>query len=455
MSPAPYDTVIHRGRVVTRYGVVVADLGISGGVIAEISTASLRGHEDIDAAGRVVLPGAVDLHAHFNDPGRTHWEGWGPGSRAAAAGGVTTVVEMPLNSIPSTVTVDAVAAKLAAARGQSMVDFALWGGLIPDNVEDLPALAGAGVIGFKAFMSHSGTDEFPFVDDGVLLAGLEQLRDLGQLLAVHAESNAVTGDRARRLRAAGRRDPRAWTEARPPMAEMEAIHSVLLLAREARCRLHIVHMTLPEGAAAVRAARTRGLAVTAETCPHYLTLTDEDLARLGPVAKCAPPLRDAERQRGLWAALLRGDIDCVASDHSPCPTDEKIRGEDDIWAAWGGIAGIQTLVPLMFTEGVHRRGLPLARLAALTATHPARIAGLWPQKGEIRAGSDADLIVADLDRAWRVSAEWLQSRHKHSPFVGRSVRGWIARVLVRGRTVCRDGEVVGDPQGRWLRRPPG
>ena len=447
-----YDLVIAGGRIVTLEGTYAGSVGISNGRIAALSQSPLNGHEVIDARGRIVLPGAVDLHVHFNEPGRTHWEGWGPGSRAAAAGGVTTVVEMPLNAVPPTTTAAALEAKVAAARTQSIVDFALWGGLITDNLEHLAGLADSGVIGFKAFMSHSSTEEFTHVEDGVLFEGLCRLRDLGHFLAVHAESNAITQDRMARLRAQGRRDRRAWGEARPPVAELEAIHRVLFLAREAGCRLHIVHMSLPEGAQMIHAAKATGQPVTVETCGHYLALTDDDLVRLGPVAKCAPPLRDAARREGLWNAILSGDIDCITSDHSPCPTDDKTCGDDDIWKAWGGITGIQTLVPLMLTEGVQRRGLALNRLADLMSTTPAKIARLWPRKGEIRVGADADLLLVDLDREWQVEAGQLHSRHRHSPFVGWSMRGWIHRVLVRGRTVAVDGEVVGAPEGAWLKQ---
>jgi allantoinase len=450
-----YDTVIQNGRIVTPAGEQIGSLGVHEGRIAAIAVAPLQGHETIDATGLVVLPGAVDLHVHFNDPGRTHWEGWGPGSRAAAAGGVTTVVEMPLNCLPPVTTVGALEAKLAAARGQSVVDYALWAGLITDNLEHVPALARSGVIGFKAFMSHSSTEEFTHVEDGLLFEGLRRLRDLGHFLAVHAESNAITQDRARRLQALGRRDRRAWGEARPPVAELEAIHRALFLAKEAGCRLHVVHMSLPEGAAMISAARAAGQPVTVETCGHYLTLTEEDLVGLGPVAKCAPPLRDAARRDGLWAAVLSGQIDCITSDHSPCPTEDKRRGDDDIWAAWGGITGIQTLVPLMLTEGVHRRGMTLERLAALMSQNPAKISGLWPRKGTVQVGADADLLLVDLDREWTVRADWLHSRHRHSPFVGRRMRGWIQRVLLRGRSIVLDGEIAGEPGGQWLEKDNG
>jgi allantoinase len=451
VGPIPYDVVIRGGRLVLPSGLSAANLAIAAGRIAAIADGPLDGHEVVDATGRIVLPGVVDLHVHFNDPGRTHWEGWGPGSRAAAVGGVTTVVEMPLNSLPPVTTVDALHAKLAAAAGQSMVDYALWGGLITDNRDHLDALARAGVVGFKAFMSHSSTEEFTHVEDGVLLDGLQRLRALGQFLAVHAESDAITQERTRRLQASGRRDRRAWGEARPPVAELEAIHRALFLARQAGCRLHIVHMSLPEGAEVISAARAAGQAVTVETCAHYLALTEEDFARLGPVAKCAPPLRDPARQQGLWEAVLAGRLDCITSDHSPCPVEDKVRGEDDVWQAWGGITGVQTLLPVMLTEGVHRRRMPLELLVALLAANPARIAGLWPRKGVIAVGADADLVIVDLERRWRVEASWLQSRHRQSPFVGREMQGWVERVLVRGRVVAQDGTVTGAPAGEWLR----
>ncbi len=446
-----YETVVAGGLLVTGSSVLRGYLGISDGRIAAISEDPLAGDDVVGARDRIVLPGAVDLHVHFNEPGRTDWEGWGPGSRAAAAGGVTTVVEMPLNCLPPVTTVDALQTKVAAAQGQSMVDYALWGGLINDNREHLASLAAAGVMGFKAFMSHSSTEEFTHVEDGVLFDGLQRLRDLDQFLAVHAESNTITQDRTRRLQADGRRDRWAWGEARPPVAELEAIHRALFLAQQAGCRLHIVHMSLPEGAEMIRAARSRGQAVTVETCGHYLALTDDDFVRLGPVAKCAPPLRDRARQLGLWEAVLDGRIDCITSDHSPCPIEDKERGNDDVWAAWGGITGIQTLVPLMLTEGVLERGLSLERFTALMSTNPAKIAGLWPRKGEIRIGADADLLLVDLQRAWRVEPSWLYSRHPQSPFIGRKMTAWIERVLLRGRTIALEGRIAGDPGGLWVR----
>lgn len=447
-----YDLVITGGRVVTPQGILQANIGITAGRIAVLTPDAVDAHEVIGAPGRVVLPGAVDIHVHFNEPGRPHWEGWGPGSRAAAAGGVTTVVEMPLNSIPSTTTADALKSKVASAQGQSLVDFALWGGLVANNLDDLPGLARGGVVGFKAFMCESGTKEFAFVDDGMLHEGLARLAELGQFLAVHAESNWITHRLTEQLRGAGRRDRPAWGESRPPAAELEAIQRALFLADKTGCRLHIVHMSLPDGTQMIQAARDAGQRVTVETCAHYLTLTDADLVRLGPVAKCAPPLRDEKTQKELWRDVLGGRIDCITSDHSPCPTADKTKGDDNIFEAWGGIMGVQTLVPLMLTEAVHHRGMPLEQFARLLSANPARIAGLWPQKGAVQIGTDADLLIVDMEREWTLERSWLQSRHPRSPFLGWKLRGWLTHVLSRGHVVARDGEIVTEPAGRWLRK---
>lgn len=446
-----YDLVITNGLLVAADGTFIGNLGISAGRIAAISRDRLEGVEVIDAADRVVLPGAVDLHVHFNEPGRTHWEGWGPGSRAAAAGGVTTVVEMPLNANPPTTTAAALEQKVRAAEAASVVDFALWGGLIADNLDHLAALAASGVIGFKAFLCPSGTPEFTHVEDGILYEGMSRLQELGKFLAVHAESHWITRDRTDQLHSQSRRDRRAWAESRPPIAELEAIQRAVFLAGRAGCRLHIVHTSLPEGVEIVQQARAGGQAVTAETCAHYLALTDDDLVRLGPMAKCAPPLRDRTTQERLWHAVLAGRFDCITSDHSPCPTEDKTRGDGDIWLAWGGITGVQTLVPLMLTEGVHRRGMRLEQFAALLAANPAKIAGLWPQKGAIQVGADADVLIVDMDREWVVERSWLYSRHQHSPFIGWRMRGWISHVLRRGQIVEKEGEVLANSGGEWIR----
>lgn len=395
----------------------------------------------IDAAGRMLMPGAIDAHVHFNEPGRTDWEGFAHGSMGAAAGGITTVIDMPLNNAPAAVDGATLAAKRAALHGRSIVDYALWGGLVTNNVAHLPAQEREGAIAYKAFMSHSGIDDFAAVTDGVLFEGLRYAASVGKLVAVHAESEALTAHFTAQLHAAGRKDRRAWLESRPPFAELEAINRALVLARAAHARLHIVHVSLAEGIDLVNAARQTGQSVTCETCPHYLVFDEDNFIAIGPNAKCAPPLRTRENVEALWKQVLAGHVDLIASDHSPCPTADKQRGDEDIWAAWGGISGVQLLVPLLLHEGVHRRGMSLSLLVRLIATNPARLFGLYPRKGTLQLGADADMTILDLDAEWTVSADALLTRHKHTPFAGRRLRGCVWATFVRGSAVYHDGAI--------------
>ncbi len=448
------DTAIVGGLVATHTGVFPATLTISDGcVLALLDPAQrVRADEVVEARGRWVLPGGIDPHVHFNEPGRTHWEGFETGSLSAAAGGITTVIEMPLNANPPTIDTQAFALKVEAIRDKAVVDYALWGGLVTDNVDALEGLRRCGVVAYKAFMVETGT-EYPRADDGVLYEGMERIAAMGGVLGVHAENNDLTARLRASLERAGRRDMRAWGESRPPASELEAIQRVLLLSKATGCRLHLVHLSLPEGGSLITAARRAGQPVTVETCPHYLLLDEDALVRLGPVAKCAPPLRSRAAAEGLWGQVLDGTIDCLASDHSPCPPEEKARGADDIWAAWGGITGVQTLLPLMVSEGVHRRGLSLERLVRLTSANAAKIFGLYPRKGSLLPGADADVVILDPQQEWTIASERLLYRHRLTPYVGWRVKGWVERVLVRGRTVVHDGEVVGAPgYGRFVTR---
>jgi len=440
------DTAIIGGLVATAAGTFRATLTISNGRIAALLDPQERpGAEDVvDATGRVVLPGAIDPHIHFNEPGRTHWEGFETGSMSAAAGGTTTVIEMPLNANPPTTDARAWALKVDAVKPKAMVDYALWGGLVADNVDALEGLERAGAVGYKAFMIETGT-EYARVDDGVLWEGMERIAAWGSVLGVHAENNDLAARLRDRLQRAGRRDMRAWAASRPPAVELEAIRRVLYLAGETGCRVHIVHLSLPDGGSLIADARRAGLRVTVETCPHYLLLDEDALSGLGPVAKCAPPLRSRQAVEGLWRQVCDGTIDCLASDHAPCPPEEKTRGAEDVWQAWGGITGVQTLLSLMVSEGVHRRGLSLERLVSLTSTTAAKIFGLYPRKGALLPGADADVVILDPQREWTVTEERLCYRHRLTPYLGWKLKGWIDRVLVRGRTVVRDGEVIGEP----------
>lgn len=441
------DLSLNGAQVVTPGGTQTACVGIQDGLIHSVSATPLPARTSLDAAGQLLLPGVVDMHVHFSEPGRGHWEGWEAGSRAAAAGGVTTVVEMPLNAIPATTNLSALDLKVAAARA-SRVDFALWGGLMEDNRADLAPLAAAGVAGFKAFMLEIQDGSFRYAPDHILYTGMQQLAPLGTRLVVHAENSALIHGLTRDLQARGRHDPRAWLEAHPPVSELDAVRRALLFARETGCPLHVAHVSLPEAVSEILAARAAGQDVTCEVCAHHLTLTDADFLRLGAVAKCAPPLRDAGRVEGLWELVLAGQVDALVSDHSPCPAEDKAT--PNIWDAWGGINGIQLTLPLLLDEGA-RRGLALEQLARMLSERPARLAGLHHRKGAIRVGLDADLVLVDPDAPWTLSAADLQSLHPWSPFLGRRFRHRVQRVYRRGEVIFAAGQVAGGAGGQWLR----
>ena len=444
------DTLIRNGTLVTLDGPVPADVAVADGRIVALGTAlEDAATESIDAAGLHVFPGLIDAHVHFNEPGRAGWEGIASGSRALAAGGVTLFFDMPLNAHPPTVHAEAFDAKLAAARANAHVDFALWGGLVPGNLNDLEELTARGVIGFKAFMSNSGIDDFQSVDDYTLYEGMCRAARLGRIVAVHAESDAITGALAQQAVSAGRTCPRDYLRSRPIVAELEAIARAILLADETGCSLHIVHVSTGRGVALVAEARSRGVDVSCETCPHYLVLAEDDLERLGAVAKCAPPLRPQAEQDALWEHLRNGTLPMVASDHSPSPASMKTG--DDYFRIWGGISGCQHTLHLLITEGHIQRDLPLATIARATSAFIADRFGLAPHKGRIALGADADLALVDLAPTSTISPSDLHYRHQHSPYVGRSVRGRVVRMLVRGATVYRDGRIVAGPIGRLVK----
>ena len=393
------------------------DIAVEDGLIAGIAPEiDEPAREEIDARGLHVLPGALDAHVHFNDPGRADWEGWASGTAALAAGGMTACIEMPLNAHPPTVDGAAFDAKVAAATGRAAVDFALWGGLVPGDLDRLDELAARGVVGFKAFMCDSGIEDFQAVDDEALGAGMQRAAVLGLPVAVHAERPSL-------LRAPRGGSWQEWAASRPPAAELSAIERALELAEETGCSLHVVHVSIADGVAAVAEARRRGVDATCETCPHYLVLRAADMERLGTLAKCAPPLRDEPEE--LWEQLEH--VTLVASDHSPCPPAMKAGGFD---AAWGGIAGAQTTLPLLLGEGL-RRGVPLDRLVDLVTRAPSvrfRLAG----KGRLEVGADADLALVQVGGEHPVGE--LLDRHRANPFAGRRLGARVVHTLLRGRT---------------------
>jgi len=433
------------------HGGILVETGKIAMVVA--GDPDLPAGQTIDLQGRIVFPGIIDAHVHFNEPGRTHWEGMRTGSMAAAAGGVTTIVDMPLNNLPAVVNQEIFDSKLDANAPQAMIDFALYGGLVDENLAELEGMHESGAAAFKAFMSNSAIEDFKRVDDDLFMIGLERISALGNVLAVHAENDYVPGYLSKQLQAQGRVDRAAWTESRPPYVELEAIQRALFWARQTKGRLHVLHTTLAEGVERVHRAQAEGLPVSVETCPHYLILDDEDFQRIGPVAKCAPPLRSRREVEALWDAVLAGKVDSIGSDHSPCTLEEKQAGDENIWKAWGGISGVQTLLVAILTEGVHQRGLPLTAVARMLASNPARIMGLYPRKGSFLPGSDADFTIVDLDQEWTLSQADLQYKNPHSPFIGRSFKGKVLQTIVRGETVFKEGTFGVEPGfGHFLPR---
>ncbi|WP_234890043.1 allantoinase AllB [Sinorhizobium medicae] len=443
------DLYIRNGWIVTRTEMFAGGVLVLGGKIAGL----VRGNPDydlntIDVHGQIVLPGLVDPHVHFSEPGRGHWEGFATGSRAAAVGGVTTVVEMPLNASPPTVDVDAFEMKRMAARS-SLVDYGLWGGLVTDNRTSLAGLHAVGVLGFKAFMC-TGSADFPRAHEVVLEDGMKQIAGFGSVLAVHAEDEHMTRSLTADMRNAGRKDTRAWGQARPIAAELAAIQSVLKLAEKTGARLHIVHVSCASGIDLISEAKQRGIAATAETCPHYLYFSQDDLDRIGPSAKCAPPLRAQCEVEALWDRVLTGAVDVIASDHSPCLLEEKAIGQSDIFEAWGGISGLQSTVPALVTAGL-RRGLGWIEIARMTAMNPARLVGLGGRKGEIAPGFDADFAVVDPSASTVLTCEDLHYKNRHSAYVGERLEGWVTRTVLRGLMIQQDGRIMSDePGGMFL-----
>lgn len=447
-----YDLLVRGGRLVTPEGILRADLAIADERFVAIAP-DLEGDAaaTIDATGLHVFPGVIDAHVHFNEPGRTEWEGVATGTRALAAGGATSYIDMPLNAHPPTVDAASFDLKLAAAQASALVDFALWGGLVPGNLERLAELAERGVVGFKAFMSNSGIDDFAAVDDLTLYEGMREAARLHLPVAVHAENDTITRLLAERAIAEGRTGIRDYLASRPVVAELEAIARAIEFAAEAGCALHIVHVSTGRGVQLVADARARGVNVSCETCPHYLVLTEEDVERLGAVAKCAPPLRARVEQDALWEQLLAGTLPMVASDHSPAPPAMKTSAS--FFQVWGGIAGCQSLLRLLLTEGYDARALPLETIARVTANYVAERFRL-PGKGRLAVSADADLALLDLTRSAPLQVADLQYRHRISPYVGRTLRGEVIHTLVRGRTVYHAGAYADQPPGRLLRPGP-
>ena len=436
-------------RCVLPNGVRPASIHVRDGVIADVTDYSdgSSGRPIVDAGDLVVSPGLVDTHVHVNEPGRTEWEGFEAATRAAAAGGVTTIVDMPLNSIPATTSVAALEAKRSAAAGQCWVDVGFWGGVVPGNLDDLAGLARAGVLGFKCFLVPSGVDEFEHVNPHEVHAALDVLADLDRPLLVHAElpDALLLIDRSA--------DPRryaTWLNSRPPESEHAAIAMLIDAVRRTGGHVHIVHLAASGALGALQQARRDRLPVTVETCPHYLFFTAEEIRDGETSLKCAPPIRDRHNRDLLWRALLDGDIDLVATDHSPAPPALKAIEAGDFVRAWGGIASLQLGLAVVWTAA-SRHGVGVDRVSEWMSAAPARLAGLDRTKGRIAPGFDADLVVWDPDHEWVVDPSRLYHRHAVTPYAGSHLRGRVVRTFLRGQEIF-DGTVLESARGRLLAR---
>jgi len=448
--------------VVLPDGIVRADISIRDGRIAALTDDrdSPASQEEIDATGRIVLPGLIDPHVHMREPGAEEREDWQTGTAAAAAGGVTTVLEMPV-SVPPTSTVDAFQIKRRIAEQKAVVDFGLYGGAGITNLEQIPRLAEAGAVAFKTFLHEPYPDrvaEFQGIyatDDGALLDIFRAVERTGLVQCVHAENNGIIEHRTRQLRAAGQVGPRAHGESRPVIAEVEAVSRTMLLAAEAGVRLNLCHVS---SASAVEVAeeyrRRRRARVTIETCPQYLLLNEEDVVRLGPYAKISPPIRSEPERARLWGLFAAGVVDTIGTDHAPHVRAAKERGWADIFEAPAGAPGLETMLPLLLTR-VAEGALTLEALANVASARAARLFGLHPRKGGIRVGADADLVVVDLERTQTLDSARMYTKQREAAklFHGRKVQGVPVMTLVRGQVVMRDGEVVGAPGHGRLVRP--
>lgn len=456
----PLDCIIKGGNVVLSDRVCTIDIGIRNGIIVDLSPdIQTSSSTTVDAQGLYVMAGIIDAHVHLNEPGNSAWEGFDTGSAALAAGGCTTYLDMPLNGLPPTVTVEALNLKLDAAKAKgSHVDFALWGGLVPSNLDDLEALADAGVIGFKAFMSAPGdTGEgcFKEVDDITLYEGMKIIARKNKVLAVHAESEEIIVALSGRMPERERRTVRHFLDSRPLAVELDAVRRVLLFAERTECPLHLVHISSPQAVDIIWEAKRNGVNVTVETCPHYLMFTDDDVEKIGALAKCAPPIRGQREREGLWERIAEGKIDWIASDHSPCPPNMKLGSDQDYFAVWGGIAGAQNMLELMFDEGYLTRGIPLPLLSRMLSEAPAKRFGLIPRKGRLALGYDADIVLIDPNSPYVLQSEHLLYRHPQSVYTGREFRCRVTMTINRGKIVYELGHGVGAVRdGGWIRPNP-
>jgi allantoinase len=427
-------------RIVTPSGIQAGALLVENGRIRAICAAAEVPADAVvyDCGNAALLPGLVDSHVHINEPGRTEWEGFRTATRAAAAGGYTTLVDMPLNCLPETTTVAALEEKRKAAKGQCLVDWISWGGAVADNQQHILPLARAGVPGFKCFLVYPGCDGFTMIDQQQLEAALPYIAESGLPLLVHAELQGPIDRALFALQNADWRRYATYLASRPDEAELEAIRLMIRLCRQYRFRLHIVHLSTALALDDLRAARAEGLLITVETCPHYLHFASEKITDGATLLKCAPPIRSQENQERLWAGLREGVIDMVVTDHSPCPPEMKREAVGRFDLAWGGIASLSVALPVMWTDAT-RRGFGLEDVARWMSSAPAALSGLGHKAGALEAGREANFVVFDINTEFTVTPDRLHYRHGISPYLGETLRGVVKATYLRGETVFQDG----------------
>ncbi|WP_072415271.1 allantoinase AllB [Collinsella phocaeensis] len=453
-----YDLVIKGGTVILEDGETVTDIAVADGKIAAIG-ADLEGAETIDATGLVVSPGMIDGHAHITDPGggyRDGWEGYLTGTAACAKGGITSIVEMPLNQVPATTNGERLKIKEAAGDGKLRVDVASLGSLTPYNLDGgIQELAEGGVVGYKAFVASCGdrtipdNGDFEDVDDYSLWEGMRQIAKTGKVLDVHCENAPVTNKLGALAKAAGKGKVSDYVATRPPFTEAEAVRRVIFFAKQTGCRVNICHCTCKEAVAEVIAAQQEGYDITCETCPHYLYFTTDELDAIGNITKCSPPIRDKAQQDALWELLADGAISMVVSDHSPCTPD--LKAPENAFDAWGGISGIQNCMDVMYDEMVQKRGLSAALFAKVMSTNVADRFGLT-DKGRIEVGKDADFCLIEPNSPYTLQAEDLEYKNKITPYIGRTIGCQVARTILRGETTyAKDEGVCKDFPGKFIK----
>jgi allantoinase len=434
------DLIIRSQRVVTPEAIRPASVHIRNGVISRLgefdeipADVSL-----VDEGDAVIMAGLVDSHVHVNEPGRTSWEGFATATKAAAAGGVTTLVDMPLNSIPPTTTLAGFNEKLAAASGQCSIDTAFWGGVVPNNTHELKPLLDAGVRGFKCFLVHSGVDEFPHVTENNLLEAMPELAKHASVLLIHAELPEPIEDAAKELIGRNPQDYQTFLESRPRESENKAVELMIRLCRETGARIHIVHHSSSDVLPLLKAAKAEGLPITVETCPHYLTFAAEDIPAGATHFKCCPPLRERENREKLWSALADGTIDMIVSDHSPCTADLKLLETGDFLDAWGGIAALQFSLPVIWTQ-LEKRGFGLQELTRWMSAAPAKLAGLDKNKGRLEVGCDADIVIWHPEKEFEVLTEDIHFKNKITPYSGMNLHGVVETTYLRGIRIYEKG----------------